>query len=66
MGGAATVFAFALVPFLPIDIVGIAAGAVRFRVWKFLAACFAGKAILYIGLTVASAWGWHFVQSWFT
>jgi len=63
--GSAAVFVFALAPVLPIDIAGIAAGAMRFPVWKFLAACFSGKALLYIGLTLAAAWGWHSVESWF-
>ncbi len=64
--GAATVFVFALIPCLPIDIAGIVAGTVRFRVWKFLVASFAGKAILYIGLTITGAWGWNLIQKWFT
>jgi membrane protein YqaA with SNARE-associated domain len=63
--GSATVFVFALTPFLPIDIAGIAAGVLRFKVWKFLAACFAGKALLYVGLTVAAAWGWRSIEGWF-
>lgn len=64
--GSAAVFVFALIPFLPIDIAGIAAGALRFPIWKFLVACFFAKAILYTGLTLATAWGWDTVQSWFT
>ena len=64
--GSATVFVFALVPFLPIDIVGIAAGALRFPIWKFLVAGFFGKALLYICLTYATAWGWHIVESLFS
>lgn len=64
--GSAAVFIFALAPVLPIDVAGIAAGALRFPVWKFLLACFSGKALLYIGLTLATAWGWRFVESWFT
>jgi membrane protein DedA with SNARE-associated domain len=63
--GSATIFVFALIPFLPIDIAGIAAGALRFNVWKFLGACYAGKALLYVGLTVAAAWGWHSIEGWF-
>jgi len=63
--GSAAIFIFALAPVLPIDIAGIAAGALRFPVWKFLLACFSGKALLYISLTLATAWGWHFVESWF-
>ena len=63
--GSATVFVFALAPVLPIDVAGIAAGALRFPVWKFLVACFSGKAILYTGLTLAIAWGWQSVERWF-
>lgn len=53
-----TVFLFSLVPFLPIDIAGLVAGALRFPVWKFLLACFLGKALLYIVMIQATAWGW--------
>jgi len=63
--GSATIFVFALIPFLPIDIAGIAAGALRFPIWKFLVAGFFGKALLYISLTFAAAWGWHIVESLF-
>ena len=40
--GSATIFAFSL-SWLPFDIVGIAAGALRFPLWKFLLATFAGR-----------------------
>ncbi len=63
--GSASIFVFALIPFLPIDIAGIAAGALRFPLWKFMIACFSGKALLYIGMTYATVWGWHVVQNWF-
>ena len=63
--GSATVFVFALVPVLPIDVAGIAAGALRFPVWKFFTACFSGKALLYISLTLATSWGWHSIEKWF-
>lgn len=39
--GSVTIFTFALV-FLPVDVVGIIAGALRFPYWKFLLAVFAG------------------------
>jgi membrane protein YqaA with SNARE-associated domain len=63
--GSAAIFIFALAPVLPIDVAGIVAGALRFPVWKFLSACFAGKALLYIGLTLATAWGWQWVERLF-
>ena len=40
--GSATIFAFSL-SWLPFDIVGIAAGALRFTYWKFLLATLAGR-----------------------
>lgn len=43
--GIPTVFVFALVPLLLFDLAGIAAGALRFPLWKFLLACWVGKLI---------------------
>jgi membrane protein YqaA with SNARE-associated domain len=40
--GSATIFVFALTP-LPFDLVGIASGALKFPLWKFILACWAGK-----------------------
>jgi membrane protein YqaA with SNARE-associated domain len=60
--GSLALFIFALVPVLPMDIAGIAAGMVRFKVWKFLVAVFIGKAILYALVTLGSVWGWSFVS----
>ncbi len=51
------VFLFAVTP-LPVDIVGIAAGALRFPIWKFLLVCALGKTILYTGMAFAGKWGW--------
>ena len=55
--GAMTIFVFALVPLLPIDIVGIVAGSLHFPLWKFFLACLFGKALLYIGMAFNGAWG---------
>jgi membrane protein YqaA with SNARE-associated domain len=60
--GSLALFAFALVPVLPMDIAGLAAGMVRFKMWKFLVAVFLGKAILYVLVTLGSVWGWTFVS----
>jgi membrane protein YqaA with SNARE-associated domain len=62
--GSFAIFLFALIPLLPMDIAGIAAGIVRFKVWKFLLAVFLGKAILYALATLGSVWGWTFVSHW--
>jgi len=56
--GFVTVFLFSLIPLLPIDVVGVVSGALRFPIWKFLLACFLGKALLYIVLIQTGAWGW--------
>ena len=60
--GSWVVFLFTVTP-LPVDVVGVAAGAVRFPVWKFLLVCWAGKAVLYTGMALAGAWGWDAVMS---
>jgi len=56
--GALTIFVFALVPVLPIDIAGIVAGVLRFPIWKFLVTCFLGKTLEYIAIALLGAWGW--------
>ncbi len=56
--GVLTVFVFALTP-LPFDVLGIAAGLLRFPFWKFFVACWLGKTILYIGMAFVGAWGWE-------
>jgi membrane protein YqaA with SNARE-associated domain len=65
--GVLVIFLFTVTP-LPVDLVGIAAGALRYPVWKFLLVCFLGKAILYTGMAYAGAWGWEWVinQQWDT
>jgi membrane protein DedA with SNARE-associated domain len=65
--GVAVIFLFTVTP-LPVDLIGIAAGALRYPVWKFLLVCFMGKAILYTGMAYAGAWGWDTIinQHWDT
>jgi len=58
--GAMTIFIFAMVPFV-FDLVGIAAGVLRFPIWKFLLACWLGRTILYIAIALAGAQGWEAV-----
>ena len=64
--GAAAIFVFALVPFLPIDVIGLVAGVSRFPVWKFLLATWGGKAILYTVMALGGTWGWDLVYRWFS
>ena len=43
--GSFAVFFFALVPILIFDLLGIIAGSLRFPLWKFILACWAGRLI---------------------
>ncbi len=57
--GAVTIFILSLVPFF-FDLVGIAAGALRFPWWKFFLLCLLGRTILYVGfVSLAAIWGWE-------
>ena len=56
--GAIVVFIFSATP-LPMDILGIVAGALRYPVWKFLLVGWVGKSLLYTGMALAGAWGWE-------
>ena len=58
--GTMTIFIFSLVPFV-FDLAGIAAGILRFPLWKFLLVCWLGRTILYIVFAVGGAWGWEAV-----
>jgi uncharacterized membrane protein YdjX (TVP38/TMEM64 family) len=57
--GTLTVFVFSLLPILPFDAAGVAAGVVHFSIRKFLVACFLGKTLLYIAMALFGAWGWE-------
>jgi len=54
--GALTIFVLSLVP-LVFDLVGIAAGALRFPLWRFILFCWLGRTILYIIIALFGAWG---------
>ena len=59
------VFLLALQPVLPFDIAGLAAGASRMPVWKFLAALWLGKFIKYViicysGVSLIHFLPWNF------
>jgi len=62
--GALAIFVFALVP-LFFDLVGLAAGVLRFPVWKFFLVCWLGRTILYVAFIVLAALGWHIVLPFF-
>ncbi|MFC1893477.1 VTT domain-containing protein [Chloroflexota bacterium] len=61
--GTLTVFVFSLVPVLPIDVAGMAAGVLRFPIKKFLVACFFGKTLEFIAIALFGAWGWEVLLS---
>ena len=63
--GAIAIFILSIVPFF-FDLVGIAAGVLRFPIWKFLLACWLGRTIMYVGVVLATAWGWEAVPRFFS
>lgn len=56
--GGMTILLISIVPFV-FDLAGIAAGMLRFPVWKFLLYCWTGRAIFYSAIALAGAWGWE-------
>ncbi len=62
--GVLTVFVFAAAP-LPFDVTGMVAGLLRYPFWKFSLACWFGKALKYIAMALAGAWGWEAVLRYF-
>ena len=56
--GVLAIFLFALVP-LFFDLVGLAAGILRFPLWRFVLICWVARTLLYVGLVVAVALGWQ-------
>jgi membrane protein DedA with SNARE-associated domain len=62
--GALAIFIFALVP-LFFDLVGLAAGVLRFPIWKFVLVCWLGRTILYVTFIVLAALGWNVVLPYF-
>lgn len=61
--GMLAIFVLSFIPFF-FDLAGIAAGVLRYPLWKFLIACWAGRTLLYIGIAYAGAWGWDMVLGW--
>jgi membrane protein YqaA with SNARE-associated domain len=56
--GMLTIFILSIVP-LVFDLAGIAAGVIRFPLWKFLLACWLGRTILYLVIAWGGAMGWE-------
>jgi membrane protein YqaA with SNARE-associated domain len=56
--GMLTIFLLSVVP-LVFDLAGIAAGVLRFPLWKFFIACWLGRTILYLVIAWGGAMGWE-------
>ena len=63
--GAVTIFIFSVVPFV-FDLVGLAAGALRFPLWKFILLCWLGRTLLYVVIAVLAALGWEALLPYFS
>jgi len=48
---------------LVFDAAGLAAGAFRYPVWRFVVACWIGRLILYIGMSYLTMWGYDLVDN---
>lgn len=57
--GAWAIFAFAAIPLPVFDVAGLAAGALRYPLWRFLLIGWIGKSIKYIILVLIGAQGWE-------
>jgi len=62
--GVLAIFMLSLVPIF-FDLVGIAAGVLRFPIWKFWLACWLGRTLNYVSFVLASALGWEAVLRYF-
>ena len=63
--GAIAIFVLSIVPFF-FDLVGIAAGVLRFPLRKFVLACWLGRTVLYVTMVVAIALGWEAALRFFS
>jgi membrane protein DedA with SNARE-associated domain len=62
--GALTIFVLALIPNPIFDFGGIAAGALRYPVWKFLLSCSAGKILKNIAFALIGYYGVETLFGW--
>lgn len=58
-----TVTGFSIVPFV-FDLVGLAAGALRYPFWKFFIFCWLGRTILYVTMVTLAAMGLKSFVPW--
>ncbi|MBM3127676.1 MAG: VTT domain-containing protein [Chloroflexi bacterium] len=59
--GTLTVFFLSVIPNPLFDMAGITAGMLKFPLWRFLVACWLGKAIKFTAIAFAGAASWDFV-----
>jgi len=59
--GMLTIFLLSVAP-LVFDLAGIAAGVLRFPLWKFFLACWLGRTILYLVIAWGGALGWGVIM----
>jgi membrane protein YqaA with SNARE-associated domain len=63
--GLATIIVLAIIPNPFFDVAGVVAGALKMPVWKFMLACFVGKAIKAIAFAYAGAGSAPFIANFF-
>jgi len=63
--GGWTIFFFAFAPVIPFDVAGLVAGAMRYRLWKFLLYGWVGKSLKYIWIVYAAQWGFRTLWRFF-
>jgi len=61
--GFLTIFILSAAP-LFFDLAGVAAGALRYKAWKFFLACWLGRTLLYILIAWAGVLGWEWLLNW--
>jgi membrane protein YqaA with SNARE-associated domain len=60
--GWVALFLFAAIPVPIFDFAGIAAGMLRFPLWKFFGAVLPGKILKYLGMAYLCSWGYDVMQ----
>jgi membrane protein YqaA with SNARE-associated domain len=64
--GGWTIFVLALIPNPLFDVAGMASGALRFPVWKFIVFGGAGRFFKNMAYAYGGAWGLHHLGPWFS
>ena len=62
--GGILIFLFSLVPNPLFDMVGLASGALRYPLWRFLFFCLLGKTPRCIAIAYAGYWGLEWLPKW--